>query len=531
MQKNIPWTRTLGAKLGGVFLVMLAVSLMLVGANLYALSGIKGDAAAISQLGRDRERANEMLYLAYRLPDETGERQAKLAAALRDVIERTDRRAQVFIQGDPSLGILPVRDNRVLSELRDREQSWRTTVRPLLQQMIDLPSAEEKQRMFARIEGAVGAFGKELDDSVSTYQKLSEERVGQFANIQYFLVAVVVVVLGGILWLARNIAGRVRALASTASGIGAGDLSLEARVEGSDEVAVLASTFNAMTGNLRKLLSAIAETGNSLASASSELLAGTTQQASSAQEQAAAVAETVSTVDEVQQTSKQAAQRAKAVAESAQRAAEIGKTGRQAVEESVAAMATVKEQTESIAENILALAERAQAIGEIIASVNDVAEQTNLLALNAGIEAARAGEQGAGFTVVAREIKDLADQAKKATAQVRQILSEIQKATNNAVMVTEEGSKSVNATIKTVTRAGETIRTLAVTIDEAATAANQITASAVQQATGMSQVQQAMHDISQATTQSTAATKQAERAAQDLNALGAKLKELIAGWG
>lgn len=528
MQKDIPWTRTLGAKLGGVFLVVLAVSLMLVGANLYALSGMRGDAAAINHLGRDRARAKQMLYLAYRLPDETGERHVKLAAELRDAIERTDRRAQVFLQGDPTLGILPVTDTRALSELRDREQSWRTAVRPVLQQMIDLPSGEEKRRMFARIEEVVGAFGKELDDSVLAYQKLSEERVGQFANIQYFFVAVVVVVLGGILWLARNIARRVRALASTASGVGAGNLSLEVPVEGSDEVAVLASTFNAMTGNLRKLLSAIADTANNLASASSELLAGTSQQSASAQEQAAAVAETVATVDEVKQTTEQAAQRAKAVAESAQRAAEIGKTGRQAVDESVASMATVKEQTESIAESILALAERAQAIGEIIASVNDVAEQTNLLALNAGIEAARAGEQGAGFTVVAREIKDLADQAKKATAKVRQILGEIQKATNSAVMVTEEGSKSVNATIKAVDRAGETIRTLAATVDEAATAANQITASAAQQATGMSQVQQAMRDINEATNQSLASTKQAERAAQDLNALGAKLKELLA---
>lgn len=292
-------------------------------------------------------------------------------------------------------------------------------------------------------------------------------------------------------------------------------------------VVLVAFAFHVTTGRLQELLSAVSNTVNSLASASSELLAGTTQQSSSAQEQAAAVAQTVSTVDEVQQTSQQAAERAKTVAESAQRAAEISKVGRQAVEDSVSAMATVKEQTEAIAGNILSLAERAQAIGEIIASVTDVAEQTNLLALNAGIEAARAGEHGAGFTVVAREIKDLADQAKKATAQVRQILSEIQKATNSAVIVTEEGNKSVNTTIKAVNRAGETIRTLSATLDEAATAASQITASATQQATGMSQVQQAMRDIKEATSQSLASTKQAERAAQDLNALGTKLKALL----
>ncbi len=105
-------------------------------------------------------------------------------------------------------------------------------------------------------------------------------------------------------------------------------------------------------------------------------------------------------------------------------------------------MGTVREQTGSIAESILTLAEQAQAIGEIIATVNDIAEQTNVLSLNAAIEASRAGEQGKGFSVVAGEVKALADQSKKATAQVRQILGEIQKATNAAVMVTEQGRRA-----------------------------------------------------------------------------------------
>ena len=111
-------------------------------------------------------------------------------------------------------------------------------------------------------------------------------------------------------------------------------------------------------------------------------------------------------------------------------------------------MGTVQEQVETTAENILALAEQAQAIGEIIATVNDIAEQTNLLALNAAIEASRAGEHGKGFAVVAGEVKALADQSKKATAQVRQILGEIQKATNKAVLSTEEVTKGVAAAIQ-----------------------------------------------------------------------------------
>src|SRR5205814_10329015 len=124
---------------------------------------------------------------------------------------------------------------------------------------------------------------------------------------------------------------------------------------------------------------------------------------------------------------------------SAEAASATSKSGLQAVKSTNRTMEAIREQVEEVAEHIVALSEKTQTVGEIIATVNDIAEQSNLLALNATIEAAAAGSEGNRFSVVATEMKNLADRAKACTIQVRTILSEIQKGINTSVMLTEEG--------------------------------------------------------------------------------------------
>jgi methyl-accepting chemotaxis protein len=292
---------------------------------------------------------------------------------------------------------------------------------------------------------------------------------------------------------------------------------------------LLSLGIGALAGYLlsRAVSGPLHQTSNVLAAGATEILATTAQQASSATQTSAAVTETVATVDEVTQTAEQAAQRARAVAEMAQRAAEIGRAGTAAIDESITGMGSVRAQVESTARSILALADQAQAIGEITSTVSEIAEQTNLLALNAAVEAARAGEHGRGFSVVAAEIRSLAEQSKKSTVQVRQILGEIQRATNAAVLATEQSTREVADGTKKVGAAGETIRELADAVGEAATASAQIVASAGQQAAGMQQIRQAMQSIQEATQQNLASTRQAEQAAQDLTAQGGHLLSLV----
>ncbi|MDO9019062.1 MAG: methyl-accepting chemotaxis protein [Deltaproteobacteria bacterium] len=306
-----------------------------------------------------------------------------------------------------------------------------------------------------------------------------------------------------------------------------GDLTASLKASGEGELRQLGENLQVMGRALRVMNARVNEAVASLSGATSEIMATTQEQSASATESAAAVTETVATVDEVTQTSQQTASHASAVATASRRSLEVSASGRQAVDETVGAMALVKRQVGSIADRILALSEQAQTVGQIITTVNEIAEQSNLLALNAAIEAARAGEHGRGFAVVAQEVRSLAEQSKRATAQVRAILGDIQKSTAAAVLATEEGGKAVTSAVDTARVAGERIDQLAATIADAARAAELIVTATQQQVTGIGQIAQAMRAIDQATSQTVEGTRQSERAARDLSGLATRLRDAI----
>jgi methyl-accepting chemotaxis protein len=409
------------------------------------------------------------------------------------------------------------------------------------------------------------------------------------SNVAVALGAVLLAVIAALL-ITRSIANPLADLAQTANAIASGDLERSANVEREDEIGTLAHAFNSMTAQLRQMLrserrqrerlqttvdeymlfvSAVAkgdltarlepddegqqddplvilghdlnamadglrdmttqvrDSAQSLNSATAEILAATTQQMSGANEQSAAISQTTTTVDEVKVIADQSVASAQDVADSAQRTVEVSRAGTQAVQDTIHSMGEIREQVEGIAENILTLSQHTQQIREIIATVNDLASQSNMLALNAAVEAARAGEHGKGFAVVAQEVRSLAEQSKQATEQVRTILEDIQRATNTTVMATEEGTKRADAGVQLAARTRVAIEQLAGVIDESAQAAMQMVAGGRQQASGIEQIALAMQSINQATAQNLSSTRQAERAAQDLNELARSLTDVV----
>lgn len=307
-----------------------------------------------------------------------------------------------------------------------------------------------------------------------------------------------------------------------------GDLSQTLRIDRHDALGQLGEGLNRMVGSLRTMGQQSQEAASAIAAAAAQILATTTQQASAANEQSTAVAQTMAALDEVRAIARQTADQADHIARDAQTALTVAQQGIAVVEETVQSMSDIRQRVEGIAQTILSLASQAQTISTITGTVSELADQSNLLALNAAIEAARAGEQGKSFSVVAQQVRDLAERSKQATVQVRSILGDIQKSTNTAVVVTEEGAKRVDAGNRLVTQAGDVIHRIASEVESGAQINVQMAASARQATAGLDQIGQALISIQKAASETLTSTRQAERAAQDLNALAQSLQRMVA---
>ncbi|MDT8324816.1 MAG: methyl-accepting chemotaxis protein [Bacteroidota bacterium] len=313
--------------------------------------------------------------------------------------------------------------------------------------------------------------------------------------------------------------------AQVAARIADGDLTVE--ITPLSEKDVLGKALSTMVGRLRTQTREMIEGINVLASATAELSSTMVQIAAGARETASAVNETAATLIEVKQASQLSNQKAKTISDNTQQTLRVSRDGVDSIEQSISSMENIREQMRGIAESIIKLSEQSQAIGDIVTSVNDLAEQSNILAVNAAIEAAKAGDYGKGFTVVAKEIRNHAEQSKQATGKVRSILVDTQKATASAVMVAERGTKLAEDGAQLSGVSGKAIQTVMSGINETAESMLQIAASAKEQVVGLDQVTTAITHIKAASEQNVESIHQVELTAQNLKELGTRLQRFV----
>jgi methyl-accepting chemotaxis protein len=339
-------------------------------------------------------------------------------------------------------------------------------------------------------------------------------------------VAVIVLVLAVI--LARRISQPMSAIADVARKVAEHDLTVKApNLARTDELGDLSRAFGSMLESLKTQITQVLQGSAVLEGAVDQITASVSQVASGSAQVAGSVSETATTLEELRRSAKISGDKAKNLSEMARNALGAAIQGREATEGSLRGIRTIKEQVGIVGQTVTKLSEQSVSIEQIISTVGDLADQSNLLAVNASIEAARAGESGKGFSVVAHEIKTLADQSRQSTLQIRGILDSIRKSISAVVMSMEQVNAALETGIGQSSKTEESIAILNQSVELSSREATIIETSSSQQNIGMDQVSEAMVSIEQAMSQNLRVVGQLEDAATMLADLGQQIRRSV----
>jgi methyl-accepting chemotaxis protein len=249
--------------------------------------------------------------------------------------------------------------------------------------------------------------------------------------------------------------------------------------------------------------------------------------AAAMEQMSASVTEITSTMEELSASSSQIAEHSGSVAEIANQTWEKSKQGAEAMQAVLARMSDIRADNRHNLQEIVDLGAKSKQIGKVMEIINAVADQTKLIAFNAALEASSAGEAGKRFSVVAGEIRRLADSVTDSTGDIEAKVQEIQDSISRLVVTSERGTTMIDAGMDVSTRTAQDLSDLVRAADQTRGAARQISISTQQQKTASSQVVIALREIVSASTQTAQAIALVTQISDEMTAMSQELSGQI----
>lgn len=266
----------------------------------------------------------------------------------------------------------------------------------------------------------------------------------------------------------------------------------------------------ALTRRIQKSVVQITTSATQIAASGKELEATVAQQLASTNEVTA-------TAHQIAATSQNLTQTMDLVAGMAQATAHAATDSQDELSEMEAVMRQLSEATTSISSKLGVMNSKANNINNVVVTITKVADQTSILSLNAAIEAEKAGEYGAGFAVVAREIRRLANQTAVATLEIEQIVKDMQSAVSVGVMEMDKFNKSVTDSVDRVSKISDQIGNVISKVQSLPPQFEQVGHSMEEQSEGAQQISEAMSQLSQASEQTADALRETNHALDQLD--------------
>lgn len=320
---------------------------------------------------------------------------------------------------------------------------------------------------------------------------------------------------------------RIALAARTSTQIADGDLTLELDAGRNDEVGILLGAMGGMVNSLSSMITKVKGFSVQLNSVSNEIKSASIRQHSISQDFAASTNEIAASITEINSTSQELLSTMQEVSEATASTADAANSGRDDLIKMEQTMTALSEATQLISSKLEVISERANNIGAVVTTISKIADQTNLLSLNASIEAEKAGEQGLGFSVVAREIRRLADQTAIATLDIETIVNDMQSSVASGVMEMDRFGERVRGGVREAMGLGDQLSSIIESVETLEPRFASAHSGMQAQVSGASQISQAMlqlRDIaSSAGDSSHVLSKSSEQLLQAIEALRSEI--------
>jgi methyl-accepting chemotaxis protein len=428
--------------------------------------------------------------------------------------ERIERQGAAYVKARDALAALLAHhagamseERQVLGKLRNDEDA----ARPVMAKAVDLGMKNRQEEtvrvLIDDLRPIQFKWGGDLAELAALAQKRTENSVeaanaayARARNLMMALAAVAIAAgIGFSIAVTRGIVKPLQQAVAVAQSVARGDLTSTIDAASTDETGQLLAALRDMNGNLKSIVGEVRAGTDTIAAASQQIASGNADLSSRTEEQASSLEETASAMEELTTTVKQNAENAERANRLALDASRIAAEGGTVMADVVGTMGAIHD--------------AACRIAEITSVIDGIAFQTNILALNAAVEAARAGAQGAGFAVVAAEVRTLAQRSAVAAKDIKALI-------DDSVERTDAGSRLVE-------QAGATIGQIVDSVRRVTGIMGEISAASKEQSNGLEQVTQAVAQMEQTTQSNAAQVEEVASTSESMQEQAARLARTV----